>query len=582
MSGCGPIWDGWPLWNHWLNPTKTIAVGPDTELVSIFQQVDPMESYRETVPNAEPPTLADLEWTEEDYRLGAGDIVTLSVLDLYGEGQEVRFQRFVSNEGYVQLPLLANRVRVADLTAGEALQAVIDAYSPEILVEPLVSLEIAARRQSYFSIMGAVARPGTYEVPRKEFRLLEALTMSGDVAQPGLDYVYVIRQTPATEAFRRTTDERKPPPEVTDPEDLPSLPGTEEKPLTDPKPPARVPDDDIPDELKPFWPGKQSPPAPESTPPTVAPASPAAPSAPREPATVPADEPSVESDLDELRKAMPPGAARPATRPVKPTAVRLNEMTRVSGGSPVARLHEPAPKWEYRGSRWVRTSDMVAGPAGGQASGQADAATVDGVLAQLQADRPSRAEGSARQIDEEDPFGWAQAEMQHLVRVIAVDLNRLKEASARQNIIVRDGDTIIVPRLKVGQFYVMGEVFRPGAYDLTGRKMTVKMALASAGGFGELAWPSNCILIRRIGKDQELRVPLRLDKIMAGEDADIFLRPDDMIAVGTHVAAPFLAVARNAFRMTYGFGFIYDRNFGETNFGQDQSLHDAADDFFGY
>jgi hypothetical protein len=36
-----------------------------------------------------------------------------------------------------------------------------------------------------------------------------------------------------------------------------------------------------------------------------------------------------------------------------------------------------------------------------------------------------------------------------------------------------------------------------------------------------------------------------------------------VIEVGTSVRAPFWAVVRNAFRMTYGFGFVYDRNFAD-------------------
>jgi polysaccharide biosynthesis/export protein len=31
--------------------------------------------------------------------------------------------------------------------------------------------------------------------------------------------------------------------------------------------------------------------------------------------------------------------------------------------------------------------------------------------------------------------------------------------------------------------------------------------------------------------------------------------------VGTNALAPFLAAIRGSFRFTYGFGFLYDRNF---------------------
>jgi hypothetical protein len=80
---------------------------------------------------------------------------------------------------------------------------------------------------------------------------------------------------------------------------------------------------------------------------------------------------------------------------------------------------------------------------------------------------------------------------------------------------------------------------------------------------GPLSWPENSILIRRIGKNQEQMIPINIESILRGTEPDIYLKPNDIIAVGTHWSTTFLAVMRNAFRMTYGFGFIYDRNFAD-------------------
>ena len=43
----------------------------------------------------------------------------------------------------------------------------------------------------------------------------------------------------------------------------------------------------------------------------------------------------------------------------------------------------------------------------------------------------------------------------------------------------------------------------------------------------------------------------------------MYIKKDDVIRVGTHAVAPLLATIRNSFRLTYGFGFVYDRNFGD-------------------
>ena len=63
-------------------------------------------------------------------------------------------------------------------------------------------------------------------------------------------------------------------------------------------------------------------------------------------------------------------------------------------------------------------------------------------------------------------------------------------------------------------------------------------------------------------------VRIDLTKIFQFEQPDIYLRPDDQILVGTNAVAPFLAALRGAFRITYGFGFLYDRNFSYNSQGQ--------------
>ena len=58
-----------------------------------------------------------------------------------------------------------------------------------------------------------------------------------------------------------------------------------------------------------------------------------------------------------------------------------------------------------------------------------------------------------------------------------------------------------------------------------------------------------------------------LVKIAQGTQPDFFIKQHDHINVGTHGTARWLAVLRNAFRATYGFGLIYDRNFAYDDFG---------------
>jgi hypothetical protein len=76
-----------------------------------------------------------------------------------------------------------------------------------------------------------------------------------------------------------------------------------------------------------------------------------------------------------------------------------------------------------------------------------------------------------------------------------------------------------------------------------------------------VAIPQRTELIRRIGPSREAFVLVRLNEVFAGYQPDIFLKPNDVVMVGTNILAPFIAAVRGGFRITYGFGFLYDRNF---------------------
>lgn len=161
--------------------------------------------------------------------------------------------------------------------------------------------------------------------------------------------------------------------------------------------------------------------------------------------------------------------------------------------------------------------------------------------------------------------GKEGSELAPPVRIIEIPVKALMEGDPRYNIVIRPQDLIHVPLNNFGEYFVGGNVNRPGAYQLTGRKITVKQAIVSAGQFGPLAWPSRADLVRRVSGDEEQTIQIDLDAIFAGEAPDFYLRPNDMIQVSSHPIATFLAVLRNAFRFTYGFGFVYDRNYADSD-----------------
>lgn len=151
------------------------------------------------------------------------------------------------------------------------------------------------------------------------------------------------------------------------------------------------------------------------------------------------------------------------------------------------------------------------------------------------------------------------------VRVIRIPYQAIARGDYSYNIAIHPRDMVVVQPLPVGEYYLGGHVTRPGVYTLSGRRVTLKQAIISGSMYDELAIPQRTDIIRRIKPDREVYVRVNLEQIFAGEQPDVFLKPDDQIMVGTNALAPFLAALRGSFRITYGFGFLYDRNFAYGN-----------------
>jgi len=102
--------------------------------------------------------------------------------------------------------------------------------------------------------------------------------------------------------------------------------------------------------------------------------------------------------------------------------------------------------------------------------------------------------------------------------VTTVDLKELQSGALSQNVALKDGDTIFVPRAE--SVYVFGQVKNPGAYPIQ-RNTTVLQALSLAGGVNERG-ATGRIKIMRIEKGKQVEVKVKLTDIV---------RPGDTIMV---------------------------------------------------
>ena len=174
-AGCKQV-SNWTKTDYYrfFSPDKTILQPERSPINPILNSTSLIDQTPELVPNATFPTEGDWEYTEKDYVMGPTDILGISILDLYQEGLETVLQREVSDTGFIDMPLLPDRIKAEGLTKDELTQVLIQAYSPGILRNPTISVSVLARRQSTYYILGAIQRPNMYLVFRRDMRLLEA------------------------------------------------------------------------------------------------------------------------------------------------------------------------------------------------------------------------------------------------------------------------------------------------------------------------------------------------------------------------------------------------------------------------
>lgn len=161
---------------------------------------------------------------------------------------------------------------------------------------------------------------------------------------------------------------------------------------------------------------------------------------------------------------------------------------------------------------------------------------------------------------------WARIAGDTSFRVVRVPAELLRGGDPELNIIIRPGDVIRVVSGEIGVYYVMGQVNRVGPFAFNAEAITLKAAIATAGGLSSLAWPDRCTVYRRIGQREQM-IQVDLDRIFAGKEADFFIRRGDIINVGTHPFAPFLQRIRSLTLpnpvTNVGYSFTYARNFAD-------------------
>jgi len=122
-----------------------------------------------------------------DYKIGPEDLIEISVFEEEKLNKTVR----VSSQGNISLPLLGI-LRVKGLTANELEKEIRELLAEKYLQDPNVSVFIKEYRSQRISIMGAVEKPGPYDVAGQK-TILSILSMAGGLKEDAGPLLFLIR-----------------------------------------------------------------------------------------------------------------------------------------------------------------------------------------------------------------------------------------------------------------------------------------------------------------------------------------------------------------------------------------------------
>lgn len=103
--------------------------------------------------------------------------------------------------------------------------------------------------------------------------------------------------------------------------------------------------------------------------------------------------------------------------------------------------------------------------------------------------------------------------------VVRIDIKELQSGRLSQNTLLRDGDTVFVPRAEL--VYVFGQVRNPGAYPLQ-KGTTILQALSLAGGV----------------TDRGATGRIRVARVVDGKKTEVRLKVEDVVEPGDTIIVP--------------------------------------------
>lgn len=137
------------------------------------------------------PAISAEQDVSAEYKIGPKDLLEISVL---GVAEINKLVVRVSEEGRITLPLLGE-VAVGNLTKFEVEKKLAQLAGETIVLKPQVTVHILEYVSRRVSVVGAVGKPGPYELLGRQ-TVLSLVSEAGGLTQDAGEEIIVIRQLP--------------------------------------------------------------------------------------------------------------------------------------------------------------------------------------------------------------------------------------------------------------------------------------------------------------------------------------------------------------------------------------------------
>ncbi len=172
------------------NDKQLLVDDPNAVQVPVQTQSVPTAEAQSASPAAVKQAAAELEMEPAQYRLGPQDLLEIQVFEAAELSGKVR----VSSSGFILLPLLG-QVKAEGLTHEELAAVIAAELARDYLQDPHVTVFILEYANQRVTVMGAVQRPGVYQLTGPT-TVVQAVALAGGMSKLSSTSAQLVRETP--------------------------------------------------------------------------------------------------------------------------------------------------------------------------------------------------------------------------------------------------------------------------------------------------------------------------------------------------------------------------------------------------